>query len=70
MSRTLRFHSKLYQRRAIQAAIEAYEDFADFNLEKQDPYYVVEVSPKEQEDAAYLPDEFANYVLGEAHELR
>ena len=70
MSSTLRFHSKLYARRAVQAAIEAYEDYADFELTKDGAYYVVAVTIKQQEHAAYLQDEFSNYVLGEEMELR
>lgn len=67
---TLRFHSRLYTRQAINAAAEAYEGFATFAIAKDGAHYVVEITILDLEHEAVLADEFASYVLGETIELK
>jgi hypothetical protein len=66
MSTTLKFHSNIYNRDAINDAIEAYQEFAKAELQhkKDGEYYVVDFTVIDKENQNILADEFSNFVLG------
>jgi len=60
----INFHSKIYKRAALKAAIEAFGDFGRFSMKKQDKYYNVHFEdPEDADSVENLRDEFCNYVL-------
>lgn len=66
----LRFNSKLYVRKSIQEALEAYEGYAEGTIAKDGLYYLVTLTILDEETRDVLADEFANYVLGETIEVK
>jgi hypothetical protein len=70
MAASLKFHARLYPRKALQAAMAAYADFARFTLVREEAHFAVDIDVLEDEHRAFLPDEFANYVLAETIELK
>ena len=66
----LRFHKKIYPKKAVQAAVEAFAEVGTFRVAVDGDYAVVEIQPQVAEDATELAGEFRNFVLGTAIALR
>lgn len=61
----VRFHKTLYSKTAIDAAVAAFSDDADFSTSRVAKHVVVDIQPKgPAEDANEVIGEFLNYVLG------
>lgn len=65
-----RFHSDLYDGKAVDAAVRVYESFGSFELEKEQDTFVVRISANAGVDEERLANEFANYALGTTIEAR
>lgn len=65
-----RFHSDLYDGKAVDAAVRVYEGFGTFELEKAPEAFVVRIRANSGIDEKHLADELANYVLGTTIESR
>lgn len=65
-----RFHSDLYDGKAVDAAVRVYEAFGTFELEKAEEIFVVRISASAGVDEERLANEFANYALGTTIETR
>lgn len=62
----IRFNKKLYSSKAIEIAIEAYDDLAEFLLSENDEYFLVKISSVNSEMGDVIGDEFSNFVLAQA----
>lgn len=61
----VRFHKTLYSKSAINDAMEAFKDAADFSSGREDKHLVVGIEPNgPKEDYDEVIGEFINYVLG------
>lgn len=58
------FNKKFYQKEAIEEAIEAYSNFADFTLSREGSNWKVTLEEVDSKYKDIIKDEFANYVLG------
>lgn len=61
----IRFNKKLYTRKAIETAIEAYDNLAEFVLTENDEYFLVKISSVNSEIGDVIGDEFNNFVLAQ-----
>lgn len=61
----IRFNKKLYTRKAIETAIEAYDDLAEFLLTENDEYFLVNIAKVNSEIGDVIGDEFSNFVLAQ-----
>lgn len=59
----IKFDKKLYNKNAIEAAIQDYREVADFDLAEGDNLYTVKISKIDKEVEKIIKDEFCNYVL-------
>lgn len=59
----IKFNKKLYTKEAIQAAVKAYDGLADFDLEEDANYFIVNLDKIDKEVELNIRDEFCNYVL-------
>lgn len=66
------FHDDLYDRGAIDEAVEAFDGLARFTVETEDHGYLVGLEPSDGTNVAPadLAAEFANYSLGRTVERR
>ena len=60
----LRFQTGLYCVQAVDAAVEAFESFADIERESIEQVEIVRLRAKEGYDESSLMGEFGNFVLG------
>ena len=61
----IRFNKKLYSRKAIETAIEAYKDLAEFLVTENDEYFLVNITKVNPEMGDVVGDEFSNFVLAQ-----
>lgn len=61
----IRFNKKFYTRKAIETAIEAYDDLAEFVFTENDEYFLVKISSVNSEIGDVIGDEFSNFVLAQ-----
>jgi len=66
----LRFNADLYSGFAVDAAVKVYEEYAEFELEKQDDAFVVRLKAGGEFTEEQVADELFNYVLGATVEER
>lgn len=59
----IKFHKKLYKKKAIEAAIQDYEKLADFILKERSGYYELRIKKIDEDVKDIIKDEFSNYVL-------
>ncbi|MCD4694438.1 HxsD-like protein [bacterium] len=57
------FNKKLYNKKAIEGAIQIYKDWADFKISDLKKEIKVCLEMKIGNDEEYLKNEFCNYVL-------
>ena len=60
----INFNKKLYSQQAINSAIAAFSELAHFNLSEASDSWRLEITDIDQQFAANIRGEFANYVLG------
>lgn len=58
-----RFHQKIYTKKAVQKAAEAYAHLARFRIKREAPYLLVSISNQSDLEDELLRDEFCNYAL-------
>jgi len=61
--RELRLHRRIYRAGAVKEALEAFEDFGTFELDRDGDYLVVSIRDPDPDFAAVLPHEIANFAL-------
>ena len=61
----IRFNKKLYSRKAIEIAIEAYDNLAEFLVTENDEYFLVNITKVNSEVGDAIGDEFSNFVLAQ-----
>ena len=61
----LKLDGRLYHRKAVDAAVEAFRDLAEIVVEERDGRIEVEVRPGDEGLDESFEAEFANYVLAE-----
>ncbi|MEW5944703.1 MAG: HxsD-like protein [bacterium] len=61
----IRLHSRIYRRKNIEAAAEAFSEIASFGITRRGAYYHVGLSPRDpaSPDNANIQDEFCNYLV-------
>lgn len=59
----LSFNKKIYSEQAVQKAIKAYADLADFSFAQNKKYFSVKAKNIRSGVKDVFPDEFSNYVL-------
>ena len=64
------FEKKLYDLRAIENTIKAYQGLADFNLETKKGIFEVEATAVDKDIKDVFKDEFCNYVLSETKKVK
>lgn len=65
MNKTLLFSLSLYREDAVQAAVDAYSQLADFRIERLDSACRVEINCRNKQIMLQLKDAFCNHVLFE-----
>lgn len=65
MAERVIFSRSLYQAEAVQAAVEAYQELATFDVKVRDDDVAVEIFDPDPDVANVLVDEFCNHVLHE-----
>lgn len=70
MSDAIRFSRSLYDRAAIDTALEAFDALATFSVAEEDDAFVVTIADPDPDVADVLGDELANHVLGHTVSLR
>ncbi len=63
---TINFNKKIYTLKAIKESVKAYNELADFNIDKNKNEIKVEITNIDKEiNKELFKDEFCNYVLSE-----
>ncbi len=63
---TINFSKKIYNSKAIKESIKAYNELAEFNIDKNKNEIKVKITNIDKElNEGLLKDEFCNYVLSE-----
>lgn len=65
MQEIINFNKKIYTKKAIHSAIEAFENLASFNIREKGNYFIVKIDDMDKEVEDRLKDEFCNFVLAE-----
>jgi len=60
---TVKFHRKIYRKKAINSAIKAYQGLADFSLKEKKDYFELELKNIDKEVKEVIKDELGNYIL-------
>lgn len=60
----LRFHRELYAGEAVDAAVQAFARFAEFELQETAEHWVVRFAPRRPELARRIAGELGNHALG------
>jgi hypothetical protein len=67
---TLRFHKKIYPRKAVTEAENAFRDLATLQVRTDGDYTVVEFEIPDMTELAEFAGEFRNFVLGTTIAMR
>ncbi|HOU53237.1 MAG TPA: HxsD-like protein [Myxococcota bacterium] len=67
---TLRFHKRIYSRKALLETIEAFRGVADATLSTDGDHYVLEVPVPDPAEADEIGGEMMNWALGRTIEQR
>ncbi|MBU2579529.1 HxsD-like protein [Patescibacteria group bacterium] len=59
----IQFNKKIYPKSVIKRAIKDYSGLADFTLEQNENYFLVEITNAPFELKNVFEDEFSNYIL-------
>lgn len=59
----IKLNNKIYKKKAIENAVNAFSELANFEINSKGDYYLVEVEMINDVDPVALSDEFTNYVL-------
>jgi len=70
VSEAIRFSRSLYDRRAVDRAVEAFDALATFTVAEEDDAFVVTIADPDPDVADVLADELGNHVLGHTVTLR
>ncbi|MDO8260711.1 MAG: HxsD-like protein [Candidatus Magasanikbacteria bacterium] len=62
----IKYNKKLYNKKALEAGIEAYEGLADFVLSEEENYFILNLKNIKAELSEVIVDEFSNFVLAQA----
>ena len=58
----VKYHKKIYQRKAVKAGVDAFKEIVAFRIEENKDYYLVR-NNKMKSDEAKILDELSNYIL-------
>lgn len=67
---TLRFHKRIYTRKALKETIEAFQGVVEVTLSSEGDHYLLEVRVPEGDDAETVAGEMMNWALGRTIEQR
>jgi hypothetical protein len=59
----VKFHSKIYNKNIIQRAVRDFEGLADFEVNKDNDYFIIKISRIDPDVSDRFYEEFNNYVL-------
>lgn len=59
----LKFHKKLYTKKAITKSARAFHDAASVKITTMDDYHVVDINGYDKESTCLAAKEFCNYVI-------
>ena len=59
----LKYHKKIYTKKGIKNAIEAFAGLAEWKLDSDDEYYIVSCDNMDESLRDSLTDEFGNFAL-------
>ena len=60
-----KFHRKIYRKKAISAAAQAYGELATVKIENKGDYFLVKLTDVDKDVRDFVMDDFANHVLFE-----
>jgi len=61
MVETIKLNKRIYNRSALEQAIDDWQEWADFDIREEEDCFLVEIKPKSEQEN--IQDEFLNYVL-------
>ena len=59
----LKYHKKIYSKKGIKSAMEAFSALAEWSLDMDDDYYIVTYSNADESLQDSIADEFGNFAL-------
>jgi|ETNmetMinimDraft_26_1059896.scaffolds.fasta_scaffold126892_2 hypothetical protein len=62
-TQNVRLHKSMYMQQAIRDAVRTFEDFASFDLSRQDDHYNVAISDVDPDVDGDIVGEFCNFAL-------
>jgi hypothetical protein len=59
----IKLNKKIYPLRAIKKSVKAYSKLADFKIEQNKDYFLIQIQNLKNQNKDKFKDEFLNYVL-------
>jgi len=59
----LKYHKKIYTKKGLKSAIEAFSALAEWSLDSDDEYYIVSCNNIDESLRDSVADEFGNFAL-------